>query len=276
MPPWSVSPTRSEVFGSDFVSLADFTEDRPIEVVPSDAESIRFGYEFGRCNVPVTSSASGADVAQAIRNHNADITVLRFPAHHLSWFEILTRSLGDWRLIYADTLVYWELTVGAGNPPDAIDGVVVAIAGDAAIISDLTNRVFSEYASHYSANPLLSGEAATAGYQEWASMTPLHNALILFSEGSPAGIATLETSADQIEILLAGTVPAVRGRGLYPHLLNAVESRALAESSARVVISTQSHNTVVQRAWARYGFLPLTSLITVHAVKKALFDETQT
>jgi ribosomal protein S18 acetylase RimI-like enzyme len=132
--------------------------------------------------------------------------------------------------------------------------------------------VFADYANHYSANPLLSSEAAAAGYREWAMKTPLRDSLVLSVDGSPAGIATLDRTSDHVEILLAGVVPELRGRGMYPHLLQGVEDDAMSSDVERVVISTQAHNTVVQRAWARYGFVPLTTFITVHAVKRALWD----
>nr|BFE86349.1 hypothetical protein GCM10020093_089500 [Planobispora longispora] len=75
---------------------------------------------------------------------------------------------------------------------------------------------------------------------------------------------------DRTEILLAGVVPAAQGRGLYTHLLGAVEERALGRGSAEVVISTQEHNTRVQRAWTRYGFQPSHAVVTVHAVRNRL------
>ncbi|MEU4832515.1 GNAT family N-acetyltransferase [Streptosporangium sp. NPDC023615] len=72
------------------------------------------------------------------------------------------------------------------------------------------------------------------------------------------------------EILLAGVVSRARGRGLYGHLLAAVEERVLARGGREVVISTQGHNTGVQRAWARYGFEPVHAFLTVHLIRSRL------
>lgn len=84
------------------------------------------------------------------------------------------------------------------------------------------------------------------------------------------GLATLEEDGPRTEILLAGVVSGSQGRGLYAHLLRAVEDRALARGAAEVVISTQGHNTRVQRAWARYGFEPVQTFLTVHLVRSRL------
>ncbi|MER5646560.1 GNAT family N-acetyltransferase [Streptosporangium sp. NPDC002524] len=83
-------------------------------------------------------------------------------------------------------------------------------------------------------------------------------------------LATLADDDERTEILLAGVASRARGRGLYAHLLAAVEGRALARGAREVVISTQGHNTGVQRAWARYGFEPALTFLTVHLVRSRL------
>jgi ribosomal protein S18 acetylase RimI-like enzyme len=249
------------------VALSDLTADHRLEVMSSDVESARFGYRFGRCTIPTASPATPTDIARAIEDHDAEITVLRYPADRVTWFDHLARELGGHVLIHADTLVYWELAVGSGSPPAAIDGIGTTSPIDAEMIGTLTARVFEGYSNHYTANPLLSAMAAEAGYQEWAMRTPLQNALVLELDGSPVGIATTEPTAAHIEILLAGVVPEQRGRGLYQHLLRDVESRARQQALESVVISTQAHNTAVQRAWARYGFLPLAAFTTLHVIR---------
>lgn len=255
--------------------LTDFITEHEVEVSPSEAESARFGYEFGRCIVPMTSPAKPGDVALQIRDRDAEITVLRYPADRVAWFDQLTRQLQGYVLVHADSLVYWELIVGAGDPPEANERITAEIAPNAALIGDLTTRIFTGYTNHYAANPLLSVEAAAAGYKEWAMGTPLDDVVVLLEGEVPKGIATTDSTSDHIEIFLAGVIPGERGRGLYPHILRAVESRAEKDSLPKVVISTQAHNTVVQRAWARYGFLPLTTLTTLHVVKAAIWDRAQ-
>jgi len=249
------------------MALTDFTTDHSVDVHPSEVESERFGYSFGRCSVPINSAAGPADIARAIESRDPDITVLRYPAERVDWFEQLARRLENRVLIHADNLVYWSLTVGTGRQPDPVEGLRTANPTDAEMIGDLTTKIFTGYAGHYMANPLLSAAAADAGYRDWAMRTPLRDVVVLHDEVSPIGIATTESALEHVEILLAGVIPAQRGIGRYPHLLQAVETIARDCSKSDVVISTQAGNVGVQRAWARYGFLPLTSINTVHVIR---------
>ncbi|GAA4206591.1 hypothetical protein GCM10022252_68940 [Streptosporangium oxazolinicum] len=90
---------------------------------------------------------------------------------------------------------------------------------------------------------------------------------------APDGILGLATFSDddlRMEILLAGVNSRVRGRGLYAHLLAALERRALALGLREIVTSTQAHNTGGQRAWVRYGFEPVHAFLTVHLIRSPL------
>lgn len=86
-------------------------------------------------------------------------------------------------------------------------------------------------------------------------------------------VGDADTGCGLVEILLAGVVPHAQGRGMYPHLLAAMEDWALDEGAEAVVISTQGHNTRVQRAWSRYGFEPVHSLVTAHLVRPELLAD---
>lgn len=251
--------------------LSDFTTEHRVEVSASEVESARFGLEVGRCTVPIGSSATPDEVARAIETHNADITILRYPAERVTWDHLLTGQLGDHVLLHADTLVYWQLRVGEGQRPSPVTSISASEPSDRAVVDELTAEIFADYSNHYSANPLLSDEAAEAGYREWAMATPLHDVVVLYEGGSAIGMATTVSTSDHIEILLAGITPGQRGRGLYSHLLGEVESRAKERSLGRVVISTQVHNISAQRAWARYGFLPFAAFNTVHVIRKEVW-----
>jgi ribosomal protein S18 acetylase RimI-like enzyme len=257
------------------MSLTDFTVEHPVEVQPSEVESKRFGYSFGRCSVPITSGVKPAEVARAIESRDADITVLRYPADRVTWFDQLTRELGNRVLIHADNLVYWSLAVGTGRQPDEVEGLQTAEPADAEMIGDLTTMIFEGYSGHYTANSLLSAAAAHAGYRDWATRTPLSDAVVLYDGGLPIGMATTQPGPDHLEILLAGVIPTHQGIGRYQYLLQAVENRARHLSKSEVFISTQVHNVTVQRSWARYGFLPTISVNTVHVVRADIWAADQ-
>jgi ribosomal protein S18 acetylase RimI-like enzyme len=249
------------------MSLTDFTTEHPVEVRSSEVETKRFGFSFGRCSVPISSGVKPAEIARAIESRDADITVLRYPADRVTWFDQLARELGNRVLIHADNLVYWGLAVGNGRQPDEIEGIHTAEPADSEMIGDLTTAIFDGYSGHYTANPLLSASAADAGYRDWAMRTPLRDAVMLYDGGSPIGMATTQPGPDHVEILLAGVIPTHQGIGRYHHLLQGVENRARHSSTSEVVISTQAHNIAVQRSWARYGFLPMISINTLHVIR---------
>ena len=86
----------------------------------------------------------------------------------------------------------------------------------------------------------------------------------MFVDGEPAGFAMTETREQVGEILLAGICTQFQSRDLYRHLLAHIENEMLSEKSAELVISTQSQNRNVQKAWDKYGLVPLMTVRTVH------------
>jgi hypothetical protein len=182
------------------VSLTDFTVAHPIEVEPSEVEARRFGYGIGRCSVPLSSTVTPAAIADEILRSDQDITFLRYPSDRVTWFDLLARRLKDHVLIHADTLAYWELIVGTGRSPAPVSGLRAAPLADSRVIGNLTTRIFTGYANHYAANPLLSAEAVAVGYGEWATRVALEDSIALFMDDLPIGLATLETEKDLYEI----------------------------------------------------------------------------
>jgi len=132
-------------------------------------------------------------------------------------------------------------------------------------------QTFTDYGNHYSANPLFAAEQILAGYQDWARRAVAEGtAIVLSQSGRDVAFATLSGIGQTVEIELAGVAVDHQGTGIYPHLLAAVETEAVEQCAAEIVISTQAHNTKAQRAWARFGFLPTQAFTTVHVVRRAL------
>ncbi|WP_327590610.1 GNAT family N-acetyltransferase [Nonomuraea sp. NBC_00507] len=139
------------------------------------------------------------------------------------------------------------------------------------LVKDLISDIFGAYGNHYLANPLFDATAVSEGYQEWALRSAAEgHCLALRDDRRVLGIATLDFDGPRTEILLAGVVTNAQGRGLYAYLLKAVEDHALACGTEEVVISTQGHNTRVQKAWTRYGFVPVEAFLTVHLIRRRL------
>lgn len=239
----------------------------------SPLESRRFGHTFSRVEVSLAvHDPSALDVVRSfLREDVSDVVVVRYPAVHVGWFaELLDPGRA---LISADTLTYWSLDVGTGRPPSTNPAVTARVADlpAQALVEDLVSDMFAGYGNHYLANPLLDPSAALAGYVEWAQRSAADDtAVLLHRDGDDVGLATMETGAAVCEIQLAGIRADFQSLGLYGHLLAACEDAARAAGATQLVISTQAHNANVQRAWARYGFVPVGSLHTVHAVRAEL------
>ncbi|GII27284.1 GNAT family N-acetyltransferase [Planotetraspora mira] len=249
----------------------DIMQAEDVQIRESPQESARFGCSVERLTVPLDAEDSFIAVREAVRGSTADVIVLRYPAQYIDWFARLIK-LGR-TAILADSLAYWRLRAGEGRAPEPSKNLrttgVVCPATTKALIAD----IFAGYGNHYLANPLFEVRDALAGYQEWAQRSVDEGRCLALWErevDDALGLATLDETGLRTEILLAGIVGKAQGRGLYSHLLKGVEDATLARGAAEVVISTQGHNTRVQRAWARYGFEPMWTLITVHLVRPAL------
>lgn len=251
------------------MSWRDVTEPGVVLTVPSPVESARFGRSVERLTVSASSAAPLETVRDAAARSAADVVILRYPAEYVGWFAGLT-TLGR-TAVLADSLVYWRLRAGEGRRPQPVEGLAVDGVPEAAEVRAFVRRTFRAYGNHYLANPLFDAADAAEGYEEWALRSAARDGCVtLRGPDGVLALATIEQDGPRTEILLAGVTPAAQGRGVYAHLLAAVEDRATSRGAAEVVISTQGHNTRVQRAWARYGFEPVHTLLTVHLIRGPL------
>ena len=258
-----------------------------LTVRDSPAETERFGCSIQRVTIGPGPVEPAALLAQ-IEHLPADVLVVRYDAARLELPGTFARSRRA--VVPAGTLTYWEKPVSdtaPAAPPAASSGLAVVpakamgiespggLAAVTALVREIVLTSFEDYGNHYSANPLLDPAAALAGYQEWAVRSLMDdpgNVLVMTEHDKPVGMATLEPGADghDLEILLAGLVPAAQGRRLYGSLLQACETVAAARGASRLVISTQVHNVRVQRAWAREGLRPFAAVETVHLIDRDL------
>jgi ribosomal protein S18 acetylase RimI-like enzyme len=257
------------------MSWASLTGDE-VALVDSPAETARFGVTMARLTVGTAADAAtrAAALDRALAGAGADVAV----------------AASGRDVLPAGALVYWELVPSRRRevPPPA-DGLTVVGPEDPRAPADLARAVtavveasFTGYANHYTVDPLLDDAAALAGYVEWARHATTAGpgdqgvgTLTLLHAGEAVGVATTAVGPEaggghHVEVLLAGVAAAWQGRGWYPVLLDAVAARAFAGGAVRLVISTQVHNTRVQRAWARLGLEPYAAVETVHAVRRGL------
>ncbi len=254
------------------MSWADlYGSGRPV-VARSQPDSDRFGFSVDRMSVPDGFPGTTAQIAELAFSSDARVLVLRYPAARVDVFAALLNRGRD--VLLADGLSYWRLTVGDGRRPSTqpdLDVAEIDAEGVDGLVDDLVGDIFADYGNHYLADPVFDPALVLAGYQEWARISSrAGGGLVLRRNLEPVALATTSVADGQVEIELAGVLSAQQGSGLYPHLLAAVEDRARRERVDRVVVSTQTHNAGVQRAWARYGFEPVGTFATLHLLTPGL------
>lgn len=268
----------------------------------SPAESERFGLSIGRVVVaeqdPRATTAvvdpreepASRELLDTLRRAHEDVLVVRWPARRVLLGAVAARS--GRVIVPVGALTYWGTPadrLAASRPAgDGHSDTELAVTSAADLADDARTRAvevvrtvveasFAGYGNHYTADPLLDPGLALEGYVEWAVRsldTGDEDVLVLTADGAPVGVATLslDRAGSDLEILLAGLVPAGQGRGWYGDLLAGVGRAAVDRGATRVIISTQAHNTGVQRAWARAGFEPFAAVETVHAIRAPLWD----
>ncbi len=256
----------------------------------SGLESQRFGLSVARIAVGIGwpqqfSQLTG--VADSIRTQlescDNDVVIMRYPSETPELPSISVPS--GWQILPAGSLMYWEADLAsyeeAQVPNDMsseclLDPVVDRSEAYGQQALEIIADSFSGYTNHYSANPLFDRKLVAKGYLEWAANTLSLSsgyACVLSQNGHMIGVATVVASKDDDcvdEIELAGLSRKAQGQGRYRYLLDAVAHSARDRGKRKIVISTQSHNIRVQRAWARAGLLPYLSVETVHCVRSGL------
>ena len=243
-----------------------------VVVHASDVESARFGLRIGRVEVGGDVDVAGLEAACA----GFDVVILRCRADAVDLpFRLL--ELRDLHAFTADHLSVWRWDAADPRPAPLPDGWRVGPSSDPAVVEEVVRDAFADYRNHYRANPLFDRQAALDGYVEWALsvMARSDDACTLLRDptGEAVGVALVDWDDDVPDVELAGIRPRAQGQGRYGALMTAVMRLTRERSRPALTISTQSHNVNVMRAWARLGFLPVDTLVTIHLVRRRLVED---
>lgn len=246
----------------------DDLEGTGIHASASELDTRRFGFPVARVTVgrDTTDAQAAQHVVDDLERLAPTVAVARWPADRVGFAaELVRRGL---QVLPADTLVYWAGAAtgaaSAGGPVPLTDAPALAPA-----VEELVAATFADYPTHYLASPDFPPDLVLAGYVEWAGRTAREHpedVLLQLVDGVPAAVATTARvdGGRGLEVMLAGTHPDHRGRGVYRALLAGVLARAGVDGAERVVISTQASNTAVQRVWCTLGLRPVSAWTTVH------------
>lgn len=235
-------------------------------------ESARFGLRVYRATLPDLDSERLFEEMIAKR---VDLAIIRKPVRTPNDLHpIEARGLYP---IHADTLVSYECRLSEFEPRTALNPnlrIEQARPQDRAGILALIQTVFAEYSSHYRANPLLSVDAIVAGYAEWA-LSHLDGAdrvaWVVRIDGQIAALACSSFDrCDRCQGVLHGVHPDFSGRGIYTDLIRHTQHYFRERGYHKLAIQTQVGNLLVQRVWAREGFIFSEAYDTFHI--NALLD----
>lgn len=240
-----------------------------VSVTVAAAESRRFSVSVINVRCGRDSRVSLEDL---LNGWEFDLAVCRFPSGNAHISKQLSTISN--RLIVADPTVYWAGSVESNVVSEnAVGDLVLVGSENLDVVRGIVRSSFTGYQSHWHHNSMTSSINMIDAYIEWLEAVvdePNHEVYVLHMprHKQPVGMALLEYGKSHTEVLLAGIVAEYQGQGNYASILEGVETVSRNRGLGRVVISTQSSNVNVQKAWARYGWLPDTTLQTIHLLKE--------
>jgi GNAT superfamily N-acetyltransferase len=234
-----------------------------IALSPLDQE--RFGIVIARDD-HVTRASLGATL-EFCRAHRVRMLIARCPSDEIGAAQELERAGGH----LMDTLVRYERALGRDLALEHACGVPVRPfrPDDEASVRRVAEESFHDYAGHYHADPMLDRARVAEVYPSWATRSCQSRAVagqvLIADDGDVAGFATLRLNdPSEGEGVLFAVAPRARGLGIYRAFM--IESMHWCRDSgaARMVVSTQLTNLVVQKVWIALGFAPDRSFYTFH------------
>lgn len=246
-------------------------QSKEVFVTPGVAESRRFGLQVLNIQCGLLAGDKEDILRDALVSNQFDLAVVRYPSSLETLGMCL--SVADLRMIYTDSTVYWGISVRKGFSNEIPTNVKVQKVTDDFLlpIESLIRSSFSEYRSHWHYNPRTRDIRMEDAYFEWVSNKinqPSSSCYLMFLDDEPVGFALTEVSDHFGDVLLAGIATNFQALGLYKYLLTQIEHDMSLAEIQQLVISTQSRNLAVQKAWSRYGLLPLMTVQTVHIEKQ--------
>jgi GNAT superfamily N-acetyltransferase len=141
---------------------------------------------------------------------------------------------------------------------------------DRGVISDLSYRAFTDFRSHYSANPDLDPEGIRLGYAEWA-VTELDTQdvfLVHETDGNLDGFISMGLNGSTAKIVLNAVDPLAQGKGIYGTLVQGALSIAQQRACQSIEVSTPATNPTPIRVWSQNKFRYLDAFYTFHVMKR--------
>lgn len=236
---------------------------------------------MARVSVPVNCGYGPEAILHEAERTGCDVVVVRYPAKNVDWFSRLRSN--TYLPLHADTLLYFEkANLKARTTESSVRVELISTDAQVAVLEQLAAAAFTDYKSHYFANPFLDRSGIPAGYAEWALSFAAPDdetrCALLAKRGSSdeiVGFATVALDSEP-ELALVAVAPSHSGHGLYAAILREVEAHLAVSGYEACAISTQVHNVPVIRSVTARDYRHVLSLQTVHLVHRRLLDSGST
>ncbi len=223
----------------------------------SPKESKRFGLKTWRGNMDAVDADS---INELIKTERPDIIILRLPAEQTTESYKL---LGENRqVLHCDTLVYYfcSLTATVVQPFRNNLQFNLVTKQTQHFVNELTEEIFENYKSHYTANPLLKKEDVLHGYKEWTEsfINEVNNdkySWYITSNEKVIGFAMCSVLDETTcEGVFSGVKETYSGRGVYSDIVRFLQNFFKGKGMRTMKVSTQIQNYSVQKTWIKEGF----------------------
>jgi GNAT superfamily N-acetyltransferase len=233
-----------------------------------ECERERFGYRMARLNLDSDCEPRDAErIVEMCLSSSVEMLTLRLPTDKVRVVQAF-QALGFRSM---DCLVYYECAtkeLPALKPPTV--EIREAAGEDAAAVAEVARLCFSDYFSHYHADPRLDRVKVSEAYIDWAQRSCVDRQVascvyLPIMHGTVAGFITLrQNSPTEGEGVLNAVHPSFAGAGIYGQLITRSKQWCRDNGMKRMIISTQINNLKVQRAWTDRGFHLYKSYYTLH------------
>ena len=231
----------------------------------SGLDSDKFGIRVARTKASCSQLPA---VVHWCRKFNVKLLIARVPLPGVPARNTLIRN----GFAQMDTLEYWVCNLR--NHRDTIPmhhhDVKLAHQNDADSVRSLARIAFHGYRGHYHCDPRLPDRLCDEVYADWAYRfclsDSMHNATLVYEiDGKPVGFTMIRrTGNTDAEIVLSGTSPEFRGRGIYRTLHGQRGLWCIERGIDRLVGSANFCNEAMTHCYQREGFQRLFSINTFH------------
>jgi hypothetical protein len=209
-------------------------------------------------------------IQKEILKKKIDISIIRIPTDKTDC--AIKLDIIGFPYIMADTLVYYMCDIEKYIPKKLRNVDLqfeICTENKINILSELIDKIFYNYSSHYKSNYFFDKKLVIEGYKEWAcNFIGLADKIVFLvkKRNNIIGFATCSWNELEktCEGVLYGVLPELSGGGIYTDIIRFTQDYYKSKGIIKMLVSTQIQNVAVQKVWSKEGFFLFESFNTIH------------